>query len=261
MSRRCVLFCLPVSLLLFAAAPSPAPAATQNWGDFMGDTVMYLNVTEANGEPNLLYSAPSVVGDTLKIDPDNFFSEAGGGVGADIVESELNMVIMGKDGFFIENLKIGEAGDYTLIGPPDALAEAQVGASLFFEVLEVDGVAVAGPTGSVSMQVTTGSGPNGGMYSLPGDSGTNVVWEGSTFLDIAAAMAASPFAGQKATKVRIEYDNSLATFADPTAAAFIKKKVVSGLTIQTNIPEPGSIALALLAGLPLAAVALRRRGK
>ena len=260
MSRRCVLFCLPVSLLLCAVAASPAPAATMNHGDFVGNTVMYLQVTELNGEPNLLFSAPSVVGDTLKVDPVNFFSEAGGGVGADIVDSELNMVVMGKPGFFIQNLQISEAGDHTLIGAPGALGQAQVGASLFFEVLEIDGVAVAGgPNGSVNMQVSTGSGPNGGIYSLPGDGGTNIIWEGSAFLDIAAAMAASPFAGQNATKVRIEYENTLSTFADPTAAAFIKKKVISGLTIQTNIPEPGSVALALVACLPLVAVAIRRR--
>jgi hypothetical protein len=259
MSRRC-LYCLPVSLLLFAAAASPAPAATQNWGDFVGDTVTYLQVTEANGEANLLFSQPSVVGDTLKVDPVNFFSEAGGGVGADIVDSELNMTVVGKPGFFIQNMQISEAGDFTLIGAPGALAQAQVGASLFFEVLEVDGVAVGGgPSGSVNMQVTTGSGPNGGIYSLPGDSGTNVIWQGTAFLDIAAAMAASPFAGQNATRVRVEYENTLSTFAGANAASFIKKKVISGLTIQTNIPEPGSVALALVACIPLVVVAARRR--
>jgi hypothetical protein len=247
--------------VLCAVAAHLAPAATMNHGDFVGDTVMYLQVTELNSEPNLLFSAPSVVGDTLKIDPVNFLSEAGGaGPAADITDSELNMVVMGQSGFFIQNLQISEAGDYTLIGAPGALAQAQVGASLFFEVLEINGVAVAnGPSGNVNMQVTTGSGPNGGMYSLPGNVGTNVVWEGSAFLDIAAAMAASPFAGQNATKVRIEYENTLSTFADPTAAAFIKKKVISGLTIQTNIPEPGSIALALVGCLPLVAMAIRRR--
>jgi hypothetical protein len=202
-----------------------------------------------------------VVGDTLKVDPVNFFSEAGGaGPGADITDSELTMVVMGKPGFFVENLQISEAGDFTLIGAPGALGQAQVGASLFFEVLEIDGVAVGnGPSGNVNMQVTTGSGPNGGMYSLPGNAGTNIIWQGTAFLDIAAAMAASPFAGQNATKVRIEYENTLSTFADPTAAAFIKKKVIGGLTIQTNIPEPGSVALALVASLPLVAVAIRRR--
>jgi hypothetical protein len=249
-----------VSLLLCAFTATPTPAATMNHGDFVGDTVMFLDVTETNGEANLLFSAPSVVGDTLKVDPNNFFSQVSPGPGADITESQLSMTVMGQGAFFIENLRIREQGDYTLIGLPGALGQASAGASLFFEVLEVNGVAVGGgPTGSVNMQFTTGSGPNGGEFNLPADAGTNVVWEGEAFLDIASAMASSPFAGQNATKVRVQFNNSLATFADANAAAFIKKKVISGLTVQTNIPEPGSIALALLSAIPLAAVALRRR--
>jgi hypothetical protein len=259
MSRRCV-FCLPISFLVCALATMPAPAATQNWGDFIGDTVMYLNVTELNGEPNLLFSMPSVVGDTLEFDPVNFFSDTDPGPGVDITDSELSTVIMSKPGYFIENFMVSEAGDFSLIGLPGALAEANVGAAFFFTVLEVDGAAVAnGPSGVVSMQFTTGGGPNGGEFSLPGDAGVAVPWQGTAFIDIASAMAASPFSGQNATKVRLTFDNSLSTIADANASAFIKKKVIGGLTIQTNVPEPGSVMLALVAGVPLALLAAGRR--
>lgn len=261
MNRRCV-FCLPVSLLLFALATTPAPAATQNWGDFVGDTVMYLDVTELNGEPNLLFSAPSVSGDTLEVDPVNFLSETNPGPGIDITDSELSTTIMSKPGYFIENLMVSEAGDYTLAGLPGALAEASVGAAFFFTVLEVDGVLVPdGPAGVVNMQFTTGGGPNGGEFSLPGDAGTAVPWEGSAFIDVADAMANSSYAGQNATKVRLSFDNTLSTIADDNASAFIKKKVIGGLTIQTNIPEPGSVVLGLMAGAPLALAVIRRRKK
>jgi hypothetical protein len=246
--------------LVCALATMRAPAATQNWGDFIGDTVMYLSVTELNNEPNLLFSMPSVVGDTLEFDPVNFFSEVDPGPGVNITDSELSTIIMAKPGFFVENLAISEAGDYSLIGLPGALAEANVGAAFFFSVLEVGGTAVAnGPAGVVSMQFTTGGGPNGGEFSLPGDAGAAVPWQGSAFIDIAAAMAASPYAGQNATKVRLTFDNSLSTIADANASAFIKKKVIGGLTIRTNVPEPGSVLLALLAGVPLALVAVRRQ--
>lgn len=260
MSRRFV-FCLPVSFLVCALATMRAPGATQNWGDFIGDTIMYLDVTELNGEPNLLFSMPSVVGDTLEFDPVNFFSEVDPGPGVNITDSQLSTVVMANPGYFIDNFLISEAGDYSLTGLPGALAEANVGAAFFFTVLEVDGAAVGnGPSGVVNMQFTTGGGPNGGEFSLPGDAGVAVAWEGTAFVDIAAAMAASPFAGQNATKVRLTFDNSLSTIAAANASAFIKKKVIGGLTIRTNVPEPGSVMLALLAGAPLACIAFRRRG-
>lgn len=259
MSRRC-LFCLPVSLMLCAMAARSLPAATQNWGDFIGNTVSYLNVTELNSEPNLLFSSPSVVGDTLEFDPVNFFSETDPGPGVDIVDSQLSTMIVAQPGFFIENLKISEAGDYTLTGLPNALAEASVGATFFFTVLEVDGSAVPdGPSDVVSMQFTTGGGANGGVYSLPGSAGTAVPWEGTAFIDVAGAMAGSTYAGQNATKVMLSFGNTLSTIADANGSAFIKKKTIGGLTIQTNIPEPGSVVLALLAGAPLALAAVRRR--
>jgi len=258
MSRRCV-FCLPISFLVCALATMPAPAATQNWGDFIGNTVMYQNVTELNGEPNLLFSMPSVVGDTLEFDPVNFFSEMNPGPGVDITHSELSTTIMASPGFVIENLMIQEAGDYTLVGPPRGFAKASVSATFFFNVLEVDGVAVAnGPSGVVNMQFTTGAGPNGGQFSLPGNA-VAVPWQGTAFIDIAAAMAASPFSGQSATKVELVFDNSLSTIADAASSAFIQKKVIGGLTIQTNVPEPGSVMLALVAGVPLTLLAVRRR--
>jgi hypothetical protein len=247
--------------MVCALATATARGATQNWGDFVGDTVTYLDVTELNGEPNLLFSMPSVVDDTLEIDPVNFFSDTDPGPGVDITDSQLSTTIVANPGFFIENLMISESGDYTLIGLPGAFAEASVGAAFFFTVLEIDGVAVFnGPSGVVNMQFTTGGGPNGGEFSLPGDAGAAVPWEGSAFIDIAAAMAASPFAGQSATSVRLSFDNTLATIADANASAFIKKKIIGGLTIQTNVPEPGSVALALLAAIPLALVA-RRKGQ
>jgi hypothetical protein len=260
MSRRC-LFCIPVSLLVSALAAMPVAAATINHGNFIGDTVTYLNVTEFNAEPGPLFSVPTVSGDTLEFDPVNFFSAANPGAGVDITDSELSTTIVADSGFFIENMLIHEAGDYTLTGVPGAFASANVGAAFFFQVLAVDGVAVGdGPVGSVSMQFTSGSGPNGGEFStLTGDTGVSLPWEGTAFIDITSAMDASPYAGQDATSVRVVYENTLSTVAAANASAFIKKKVIGGLTIQTNIPEPGSVVLALLAGVPLVAVALRRR--
>jgi hypothetical protein len=240
----------------------PALAATINYGDFEGKTVVYLDVSEANSEPNLLFSAPTVVGDSLKFDPVNFFAEVDPGAGTQITDSEIVTVIEALPGFFIDNIQISEQGDLTLVGLPGAFGIAQVGAAFFFEVLAVDGVLVGdGPMGHVNMQFTTGGGPNGGEYALPGDAGTAVPWSGTAFLDIGAAMAASPFSGQQATSVRLSFDNSLAAAADANASSFIKKKQIGGIIIRTNIPEPSTFILAasvlVAAGLGLA----RRRSR
>jgi hypothetical protein len=238
-----------------------SPAATMNYGDFMGATITYHDVTEENGEPTLLFSAPSVVGDTLEFNPVNFLAEIDPGPGAEIVDSTIVTVLEAKPGFFINNIEISELGDYTLIGLPAAFAQAEVGAAFFFEVLAVDGVLVGdGPTGSVNMLFTSGAGPNGGEFSLPGDACTAVAWEGTAFLDIDAVMAASPYAGQSATSLRLTFDNTLAVAADANASAFIKKKEIGGIIIRTNIPEPTTIALvASLAVGACGIVVMRRR--
>jgi len=236
-------------------------AATMNYGDFAGATVVYNDVTEANSEPNLLFSTPTVVGDSLEFDPVNFFADVDPGPGSQITDSEISTVVEALPGFFIDNLQISEEGDFTLTGLPGAFGVAQVGAAFFFEVLAVDGVLVGdGPIGHVNMQFTTGAGPNGGEYSLPGDAGAAVPWSGTAFLDIAAALNASPYAGQRATSVRLSFDNALVAAADGNASAFIKKKQIGGIIIRTNIPEPSTLVLAgsvIAAGLGL----LRRRSR
>ena len=128
-----VILTLPASLAL---------AASMNYGDFMGTSVTYRNVTESNSEPNLLFSAPSVVGDTLEFDPVNFFAEVDPGPGSDITDSEINTIVEAKPGFFIDNIQISEEGDFSLDGVPGAFGHAGVGAAFFFEVLGVNGVLV-----------------------------------------------------------------------------------------------------------------------
>jgi hypothetical protein len=109
------------------------------------------------------------------------------------------------------------------------------------------------------MQFTSGSGPNGGQFSLPGDQGNATVWQGSAFLDIDAAMNASAYAGQRATSIRLSFDNSLAAAAGADASAFIKKKEIGGIIIRTNIPEPSTFALLGLALGSIGIVVMRRR--
>jgi hypothetical protein len=254
MSRRFAFFAAVTAVTMTLPA-SLALAASMNYGDFMGASVTY-----RNSEPNLLFSAPSVVGDTLEFDPVNFFAEVDPGPGSDITDSEINTIVEAKPGFFIDNIQISEEGDFTLEGVPGAFGHAGVGAAFFFEILGVNGVLVGdGPIGFASMQFTTGSGPNGGMFMLPGDAGNTVPWIGTAFLDINAALAASPYAGQRATSVRLSFDNTLSAAADDNASAFIKKKEIGGIIIRTNIPEPSTLAIVGLVIGATSIVVMRRK--
>ena len=259
MSRRFVFAALTAAV--FAALPAfSVLAASMNYGDFVGDSVTYRNVTESNSEPNLLFSAPTVVGDTLEFDPVAFFAEVDPGPGSDITDSEINTIIEAQPGFFIDNIQITEEGDFTLTGLPGAFGHAGVGAAFFFEVLGVDGVLVGdGPIGFASMQFTTGGGPNGGQYMLPGDAGNTTPWIGTAFLDINAALAASPYAGQRSTSIRLSFDNTLSAAADENASSFIQKKEIGGIIIRTNIPEPSTLAMVGLVIGAAATVVMRRK--
>ena len=98
----------------------------------------------------LLFSAPSVSGDTLEFDPVNFEVDVNPGPGVETLNSELHTVVEAKPGFFINNVFIAEVGDYTLVGLPGAFAHASVGAAFHFGVLAIDGSLVGdGPIGSV----------------------------------------------------------------------------------------------------------------
>lgn len=235
------------ALLLSVTA---AQAATMNWGDIAdpaGD-VMFLQVEEDSGAGSpLLFGQPSASGNQLVYNPTGFQSQSSGG-GADLVDSTSTSTIMANDGKVINNILFSEFGDYTLSGLTGGQAQATVGAAFFYTVLEVDGSPVTLATETASMQVTTGSSANGGEYNRPGDDGTAIPWTGSVMIDIDAYLAGEGIDGS-ATKVRLRFDNTLSTAADSVSNAFIKKKESGGVIITTNVPEPTSALLLLVAGL------------
>ncbi len=232
-----------LALFLCALSVATASAGTMNYGDFMGDNITYEQVTEDNNQaPDvLLYSAPSVAGDSLLFDPVNFLSEVNPGPGAQIVDAQMSTTVRAKPGYLIDTLHISEAGDYTLIGLPDTNAQAWVGAAFFWKAFNAAGDLVGDST--ANMVFTSGGGEFGGQFSMPGDEGIAQIWEGSVTLDLS---------GLAATVVELTFDNTLSTSAEENASAFIKKKEISGIVITPElIPEPGSIVLLLLAGLGL----------
>ncbi len=250
--QRGALLLACLAAMFFAA---DAQAASMNYGDLMADNVWFRQVEEQNGEPNLLYSAPSTAGDSLEFDPVNFLAQTPDGGGATIVDSQMSMTIEVKDkvNTSITDLSISEAGDFTLIGIPNVEGKVAVGAAFFWTVTEINGVAVTGPSGDRNMMFTSGSGDNGGEFALPDDAGVAQIWTGSVLLDLAGEVGAD----ERITAVRLTFDNTLSATAAAGAAAFIKKKSIGGVVVTpVVIPEPSAILLVLMG---IAAIASCRR--
>lgn len=240
-----ILAALAASTLLSFAAH--ANAAMMNHGDFVADTVTFVDVTENNIETNLFYDDFSSVGDTLLFDPNGFAVQVSPGPGSSLLDSELEMMISANDGYALTSLQFDEAGDYTLSG------DGSINASIpyFWEIVEVDGVAVAPITGS------------GQTSFVAGVSGTGIIWGLDFDINIdhqlTIAEATMGEIGTGVTKLNLRFDNSLtATANNASSVAFIKKKQVGGITVNTHelVPEPNSLGMILLG---LAGLMIKRR--
>jgi len=249
---RAPLGILTICLASWALQPTVASAGIYQWGNLNdpGADVMFLDVEEDNGYSSSLFApepgsgGPVAVGNSLLLDPQNFLSQSSGS--SELIDSEFSTTLMVGFDNSIETIVVDEFGDYTLGGLPGSLATAQVGATFFWQVLEIDGFAVNLPLQTESLLVTTGNGPNGGIYDRPGDDGITTPWEGSAVIDVAGFLDANLISGD-ATKVSLIFNNTLLTAADEFSSAFIKKKGVKIDVYVENpfhvIPEPTSVVL------------------
>lgn len=256
---------MSLAIVALVVLPAEVNAGVFNWGnlsDPSGD-VMFLDVEEDNAQSSSLFApmpgdgGPTAVLDSLILDPQTFLSQATNGAHA--IDSEFSTVLMVDPDKSIDNIFVTEFGDYSLGGLPAGLATAQVGATFFWQVLEIDGSVVDLPLQTQPLTVSTGSGPNGGIFQRPTDDGLTTPWEGLTLIDVDGYLDNHQIVGD-ATKVSLIFDNTLLTAADLYSYALIKKK---GVTIEvtgdgfTNVPEPSSLVLLCLAGLAI--VGQRRR--
>ena len=242
-----------ISRLLAAIAASPimflavsANAAMMNYGAFEGDTVTFVDVTEDNLGPSLLYGDFGVSTDTLLFDAAGF-GALSPSPGSDLIDSELQTMIVANEGYAIATIDYAEEGDYTLVG--DAMIEA--GLAYFWEIVEVDGEAIIPITGSTGITFSSTS------------TGVGQLWEFSFAVDVEQLLTDAEVTegeiGTNVTKMNLRFDNSLTAAAhDASSIAFVKKKQIIGLTVGSTefIPEPTTI-YSFLVGL--VCLAIRRR--
>lgn len=242
-----ILSVFAISFLLFA---SPLSAAMMNYGDVMGSSYTYVDVTEDNLEEDLYYDGGiSSAGDTLLIDPDGFGVQVNPGAGVDLLDSELEMMIIPKnDTASVDKIFFDEEGDFTIVG--GGMVEAAV--SYFWQIVEINGTSVdpIGGNGSANFSST--------------DAGAGQLWSIDFALDLSGE---KPNPDDRITKVNFRFDNTLTSQAGDGEIAFIKKKQTGGVRVCTTgvngehtdcmIPEPGSMSLLLIS--LLGAIAIRRR--
>ena len=223
--------CLGLAVMTMLTAT--ATAGTINLNDiynggapFMSDNFMWIDVDETNGPPQdpafNFYQDPITIGDSLIVNPVNFRVDIVPGSGLDVIDSQLEMIIMGKElpggnRATIPIIGVMEDGDYDVFGDPSAVVSAEL--NWFWQVLE-------GPSAGAS---------GNGSVMFDANANDSGIWQ----------LMFEDEIPQGTTKLRFEFDNRLRGFApDNLSSAIIAKKQIPG--IKVLVPEPASLALTLL---------------
>jgi hypothetical protein len=242
-------------------------AAPINYGDFMGNTVIYQMVREDSnsGDTPPLFGMPSISADTLDFDPVGFGAHAMGAGGVDVTDGNLAFMVKAKAGQGISNLLIQERGDTTLSGFGTDATFTSVTMSGILNISEIGFSSIN--TASIPISITNFA-PSGGNFGLTtdfgGGPGGTLPWNGSLLYDLTPAnptvaavyAAAGRSTSLPITKISVNFDNTLVALSQLGTSALIAKKD-NGITIRTNTPEPASCALALF-GFALGLAATRR---
>lgn len=255
---RCAAFA--TLALVVALAPSVRSiAASINYGNFMGATVSYEGVTEASAtDPVPLFGAPTVSGDSLDFNPVGFSASSTNG-GANITDGQLLFMAKAKPGLGLTAIQITERGDTTLAGFGTDATFTSVSLTGVLNINEVGNVGI----NAISIPFSFSSvGPSGGTFGLAtdfgGGPGGTIAWNGSALIDLTPAnpIIAAGYADQglnlavPATKVSVNFDNTLIAISQQGTSALIAKKDQIIITLRTppggDIPEPTSVMLVLL---------------
>lgn len=223
---------LAVAIAIFLA---PLAQASLIHPDVMGATVTFKNIEESSpsGDPLPLYGQPTANGNELIFPTTGSFAASSlDGSSSDQTDGKLNLMIVAKPGFFLDNFTITESGLALLDAPFDGDSYASVTSFGIAKVVEISGVPVNIPSINFFLSVS----PLGGQYQLSviGGSSFATGWQAGVLIGLP----------QNTTKINITLDNNLlaSTTLDNGTRAFIDKKSFE-IDVETTVPEPPTLLL------------------
>jgi hypothetical protein len=225
----------------------------------VGTTVTYSNIEESSGtDATPLYYTPVASGDTLNFDPVfTAFADGSSGNASEMTSGRISFDIQASTGNAINGLQFLERGNYSLLSFGNA-ALADVSATLFIEVLEVDGAALLSPANDDAAMMFDPASDGQFLYNSFGISDGS--WTGNTSFDLNALLFASGISySNGVTKVHVELANTLLAMAQTDSQAHIAiqdLQVVSTTSSMASIPEQAS--LVMLSGMGSVILFIRR---
>ena len=234
-------------LLLCSRSGVAQPAATAQYGDFVGETVVFENVEE---QGDVLFNEPVVVGDRLVFNPNasDFEVQAFGG-DEQALSGNIVTNIAGNPGRALTGITVGAGGTASFFGFgtfPVSSVRAEV--TISAGVIEIDGEGVDGQP--VRLQSVTETVIN---LEHPGRNVINQTWTGQGRLDVAAAARDAGFEGD-VTFLNLVVNTVL--FATSESGSTSRIDLTGFETVTISLPEPSS---ALLIAGAASGLCLRRR--
>ena len=240
--------------LLFSCMTAATHAITISYGDFPGNTVIYLDVRESPSDPlTAVYGAPDpvpILADTLGFRPLDFEAISAGGIpGAVISDGQLITTVMTLPGTSgITSIHFRESGDYGMDGlTSEHLAKVSATLLVELKVFEVDNVPLLVPEFFTA--------DDGVAFMRPPDDADG--WNIEFDFDIVDLLATRGITSGRATKIDITLDNILVAMTENGSSASISKKTFLIRTV-TAIPEPSTAALIVLGAFCFGLIRRRR---
>jgi hypothetical protein len=236
-----------------------------NYGDFDGDHVKFLQVTESSDKPLPLYGAPEVSGDSLSFNPQQFAARSDFAVPPnDTTDGQLTFNVMADQGQAVTKLSFEEGGALSVTGLSSATDDTYVDVSAlgFITVTAIDGVGVNPIPIPIDLTFNFGVGGDGTWRRASEGSVNGFLWDGGQDFDLTQVLKdLGENVKVGATKLKINLDNILYAQSEPVGAARIDKKLFLHITTERpegEIPEPCCLALVGIGAIGVVMSARRR---